>query len=92
MSPSVGERSEICLGVIHPRLLRTSSPKQFVDVQSQWFIAELFDDGQESDLIQALLASCPEISASSDAVSLEETEEEDATDDFDESGEDEESL
>jgi len=66
--------------------------KQFVDVQSQRFIAELFDDGQESDLIQALLASCPEISASSDAVSLEETDEEDATDDFDESGEDEESL
>lgn len=66
--------------------------KQLVDVQYQRFAAEMFEDGQESDLVQALLAPCPEILASSTAVSLEEKEEEDAADEFDENGEGEESL
>lgn len=44
-----------------------------VDSSEQRICHELFNDGQESDLIQALLAPCPEISASSEAVSSEES-------------------
>lgn len=64
--------------------------KQFVDVHGQRFIAELFDEGQEADLVQALLASCPEISASLDAVSMEENDDEDPAESLDENEEDEE--
>jgi 5-methylcytosine-specific restriction protein B len=45
---------------------------QLVDTAAQRICHELFEDGHEEDLIQALLAPCPEISASSEAVSAEE--------------------
>ncbi|QDT91740.1 DUF4357 domain-containing protein [Gimesia algae] len=53
--------------------LATILGDQFVDTTEQRICHELFDDGQESDLIQALLSPCPEISASSEAVSSEES-------------------
>lgn len=53
--------------------LATILGDQLVDSTAQRICHELFDDGQESDLIQALLAPCPEISASSEAVSSEES-------------------
>lgn len=53
--------------------LATILGDQLVDSSAQRICHELFDDGQESDLIQALLAPCPEISASSEAVSSEES-------------------
>ena len=53
--------------------LATILGDQLVDSAAQRICHELFDDGQESDLIQALLAPCPEISASSEAVSSEES-------------------
>ncbi|MEZ5943942.1 MAG: DUF4357 domain-containing protein [Planctomycetaceae bacterium] len=46
---------------------------QLVDSVAQRICHELFDEGQESNLIQALLAPCPDISASSEAVALEES-------------------
>ena len=58
---------------------------QLVDSAGQRIRHELFDDGYENDLIQALLAPCPDISASSEAVSAEESLE-----DGDEPDEDEE--
>ncbi len=45
---------------------------QLVDSAAHRICHELFDEGQECDLIQALLAPCPEISASSEAVSSED--------------------
>lgn len=63
---------------------------QLVDSAAQRICHELFDDGQESDLVQALLAPCPEISASSEAVSSEESvldsEDADAEDEEGEAG------
>lgn len=53
--------------------LATILGDQLVDSTEQRICHELFDEGQESDLIQALLAPCPEISASSEAVSSEES-------------------
>ncbi len=53
--------------------LATILGDQLVDSAAQRICHELFDDGQESDLIQALLAPCPDISASSEAVSSEES-------------------
>lgn len=53
--------------------LATILGDQLVNSSEQRICHELFDDGQESDLIQALLAPCPEISASSEAVSSEES-------------------
>lgn len=52
--------------------LATILGDQLVDSAAQRICHELFDDGQESDLIQALLAPCPDISASSEAVFSEE--------------------
>lgn len=45
---------------------------ELVDVAAQQVRHELFDDSRESDLIQALLTPCPEISSSSEAISSEE--------------------
>ena len=70
--------------------LATILGDQLVDSSAQRICHELFDDGQESDLIQALLAPCPEISASSEAVSSEESvldsEDADAEDEEGEAG------
>jgi len=46
--------------------------EELVDVPGQRICHELFDDNQDSDLIQALLAPCPEISSSTDALSSDE--------------------
>ena len=55
---------------------------QIIDSSAQRIRQELFDDGQEDDLVQALLAPCPEISTTSDALAAEESEdEEDESDD-----------
>lgn len=51
--------------------LATILGDQLVDPTGQRIRHELFDDGQEADLIQALLAPCPDISTSSEAVSSE---------------------
>ncbi|MAX38384.1 MAG: AAA family ATPase [Gimesia sp.] len=66
--------------------LATILGDQLVDSTEQRICHELFDEGQESDLIQALLAPCPEISASSEAVSSEEStlDPEDSEEDEDE--------
>ncbi len=48
--------------------------EELVDVAAQRIRHELFDDSQESDLIQALLAPCTEISSSSEAISSEESQ------------------
>jgi 5-methylcytosine-specific restriction enzyme B len=53
--------------------LATILGDQLVDSAAQRVCHELFDDGSESYLIQALLAPCPEITASSEAVSSEES-------------------
>jgi 5-methylcytosine-specific restriction enzyme B len=53
--------------------LETILGDQLVDSAGQRIRHELFDDGQEGDLIQALLAPCPDISTSSEAVSSEES-------------------
>jgi 5-methylcytosine-specific restriction protein B len=53
--------------------LATILGDQLVESGVQRICYELFNEGQESDLIQALLAPCPDISASSEAVSLEES-------------------
>jgi 5-methylcytosine-specific restriction protein B len=52
--------------------LATILGTQLVDSAAQRICHELFEEGHEEDLIQALLAPCPEISASSEAVSAEE--------------------
>ena len=49
---------------------------QVVDVDAQRIRQELFEDGQETDLIQSLLAPCPDISSSSEAVASEESQNE----------------
>ena len=46
--------------------------EQLVDVGSQRICHELFDDGHEEELIQALLAPSPEMTASSEAMQSEE--------------------
>jgi hypothetical protein len=45
-----------------------------VDTNEQRICSELFDEGQEANLIQAILSPFPEISASSEAVSSQESE------------------
>jgi 5-methylcytosine-specific restriction protein B len=52
--------------------LATILGTQLVDSAAQRICHELFEEGHEEDLIQALLAPCPEISASSEAVSADE--------------------
>ena len=54
--------------------LATILGDQIVDSAAQRIRHELFDDGQESDLVQALLAPCPEISTSPEAISSEESQ------------------
>ena len=48
--------------------------EELVDVSGQRIRHELFDDSQDSDLIQALLAPCPEISSSSEAIASEKSQ------------------
>ena len=47
--------------------------EDLVDVASQRIRHELFDDGQEGLLVQGLLAPCPDISTSSEAISSDES-------------------
>ena len=58
--------------------------EELVDVSGQRIRHELFDDSQDSDLIQALLAPCPEISSSSEAIASEESQVEPEDEDDDE--------
>lgn len=68
--------------------LATILGDQLVDSNNQRVRHELFDEGQENDLVQALLAPCPEISASSEAVSTDTSSIESDEDGFgDEDGE-----
>lgn len=53
--------------------LATILGNQLVDPIAQRICHELFDEGKEADLVQALLAPCPDISASAEAVSSEES-------------------
>jgi 5-methylcytosine-specific restriction protein B len=54
--------------------LATILGDQLVDTNEQRICSELFDEGQEANLIQAILSPFPEISASSEAVSSQESE------------------
>jgi 5-methylcytosine-specific restriction protein B len=54
-------------------------------VPGQRICHELFDDNQDSDLIQALLAPCPEISSSTEALSSDESTDEPEDDEDEES-------
>ncbi|MCA9040708.1 MAG: AAA family ATPase [Planctomycetaceae bacterium] len=67
--------------------LREILGKQLVDDIGQQIRQELFGDGQESDLISALLEPCPEITSSSDAVASSDLDDE--NDEFDEDDADE---
>ncbi|QDU09063.1 DUF4357 domain-containing protein [Gimesia aquarii] len=53
---------------------------QIVDEAGQRIRQELFEEGQETALVQALLSPCPEISASSEAMSSEASQLSDETD------------
>jgi len=67
--------------------------EQLVDVASQRICHELFSEGQDSELVQALLAPCPDISATPEAISSEKAEleaDEIVDDEDDEEDEDEE--
>lgn len=44
-----------------------------VDVAEQRIRQDLFDDGKEDDLVQALLAPCPEIMTSTEAIATDES-------------------
>ncbi len=59
--------------------------EQLIDVKSQRICHELFDEGHEEELIQALLAPSTDITASSEAVQSEEssTDDEQLSDDED---------
>jgi 5-methylcytosine-specific restriction protein B len=59
--------------------------EELVDVPGQRICHELFDDNQDSDLIQALLAPCPEISSSTEALSSDESPDEPEDDEDEES-------
>ena len=48
--------------------------EQLVDVAAQRIRYELFEDGQEDDLVEGLLAPCPDISTSSEAILSEESQ------------------
>ncbi|QDU82613.1 5-methylcytosine-specific restriction enzyme B [Polystyrenella longa] len=56
--------------------LREILGKQLVDENEQQIKHELFDDGQEENLIAALLDPCPDIMSSTEAVISEQSEEE----------------
>jgi 5-methylcytosine-specific restriction protein B len=51
--------------------------KLIVDTDAERVRHELFEDGQEDSLIQGLLAPCPEIATSTDALAAEEEDEQD---------------
>ena len=51
--------------------------EELVDVNSQRICHELFDEGHEEELIQALLAPSPDMAASSEAMQSEEASVED---------------
>ena len=61
--------------------LSTILGDQLVDAAAQRIRQELFDDGQETDLVQALLAPCPEISTTTEAIASEESQDEQEEDD-----------
>jgi 5-methylcytosine-specific restriction protein B len=61
--------------------------KRFVDSTSGRFRSELFDHGRDDDLVQAVLAIAPDVSASSIAVAAETQTGPDAVDDDAEGGE-----
>lgn len=44
-----------------------------VNVTEQRIVQDLFDDGKEDDLVQALLSPCPEIMTSTEAIATEES-------------------
>lgn len=58
--------------------------ESLVHAEEQRIRDELFVDGREQDLVQALMQPCPEISTSSEAVASEEEAEDDADDENDE--------
>jgi 5-methylcytosine-specific restriction enzyme B len=64
--------------------------EDLVDVALQRIRHELFDDGQESDLVQALLAPCPDISTSTEAISSDESSVGEDVEEDDENGADNE--
>ena len=67
--------------------------EQLVDVASQRICHELFDEGHEEELIQALLAPSPEMTASSEAMQSEEASaENDQLSDADEDEDEDEEL
>ena len=60
-----------------------------VDIVKQRFKAELFDPGRQPDLVQAILAVTPDVSASATAVAADAAADADAAD-IDDEGEEEE--
>lgn len=63
--------------------------QDLVDVALQRIRHELFDDGRENDLVQALLAPCSNISTSSEALSADESSVDDDNDESEDDGADE---
>ena len=55
-------------------ILRDILGEQIVDVAAERIRHELFDDGQEDNLVQGLLAHFPDISTSSEAISSDESQ------------------
>lgn len=64
--------------------------EELVDVALQRIRHELFDDGQEDALVQGLLAPCPEISTSSEAISSDESSSDEEADEDEDNGADDE--
>lgn len=62
--------------------------EELVDVALQRIRHELFDDGQEDVLVQGLLAPCPDISTSSEAISSDESSVDEEADEDEENGAD----
>ena len=62
--------------------------QDLVDVSLQRIRHELFDDGSENDLVQALLAPCSNISTSSEALSADESSVDDDNDEPEDDGAD----
>lgn len=63
--------------------------EDLVDVSLQRIRHELFDDGRENDLVQVLLAPCPDISTSSEAISSDESSVDDEDEETGDDGADE---
>jgi len=62
---------------------------QLVNESEQRICHEIFDEGSESALVQALLSPCPEISTTSEAVSSEESQQAGEADEEDDENEEE---